>query len=198
VINLKKLGSTKIQKPAKYPDKTSVNLLAKEKDYSDPKFQIIIFVIFLIILAVFVKFMVIDLIIDANAAQSKYESMQSNIATLQENNKDYSKIRAEYSHYGNGYLNDEEKKECDRGDMLDIIDGEVLSKADIQSVEISGNVAKITIDSVRLKTVSGIVSSLEENDAVSYVTVSTAGSSDSSSSVTATLAITFKSAGGDK
>lgn len=198
MIDIKKLGSKKIGASEKFPDKTSVNLLVKDKGVSNTKVQILIFAIFIIILAVFVKFMVIDLIKESVDAQNSYESMQSSISTLKANNTDYPKVLAEYSHYGNGYLNSEEKSEHDRKAIMDTIDSDVLSKGDIQGIEISGNVAKITIDNVSLKTVSSIVSELEADSDVSYVTVSTAGTSENNSKVTATLAIHFKSAGGDE
>ncbi|MCB6543828.1 hypothetical protein LI170_17015, partial [Desulfovibrio desulfuricans] len=59
--------------------------------------------------------------------------------------------------------------------MMRVIQRNVISKSEIQSVEISGNVATLTIDNIRLKTVSDIVASLEDDDIVSFVTVSTAG-----------------------
>jgi hypothetical protein len=195
-LNIKNLANIKIGKKEKYPEKTSVNLLFKEKEYTDPKYQIIIFVIFLIILGVFVKFMVIDLITDATKAQNDYSNMQSNISQLQENNKDYAKIRKEYSKYGNGYLNDDEKSEVDRATIMSVINDNIST--DITSIDISGNVAKVTVDGVSLKTVSSIVSDIEDSSSVSYVNVSTAGSGTSGNAVTATLSVTFKSAGGDK
>lgn len=195
-MNIKNLANIKIGKKEKYPEKTSVNLLFKEKEYTDPKYQIIIFVIFLIILGVFVKFMVIDLITDAAKAQSDYSNMQTNISQLQEHNKDYAKIRKEYSKYGNGYLNDDEKSEVDRATIMSVINDNIST--DITSIDISGNVAKVTVDGVSLKTVSSIVSDIEDSSSVSYVNVSTAGSGTSGNAVTATLSVTFKSAGGDK
>ena len=195
-MDLKSLGSKQIGKKEKYPEKTSINLVVREKDHNDPKFQIAIFVVFLIILAVFVKFMVIDLISDSVKAQNNYETMQSQISTLQENNKDYAKIRKEYSKYGNGYLNDDEKIEADRDTVMSVINDNVSDKANVTAIDISGNVAKVTVDDVSLKTVSGIVSDLEDSSSVSYVNVSTAGSTDNT--VSATLSVNFKEAGGDQ
>ena len=108
-------------------------------------------------------------------------------------------MREEYSHYGNGYLNDEEKIEQNRMAMMRVIQRNVISKSEIQSVEISGNVATLTIDNIRLKTVSDIVASLEDDDIVSFVTVSTAGTNtDSNALVTATVIINFVPKGGEQ
>lgn len=193
---LSEIGSKPIGK-SKYPDKTSINLLMQDKSGGDPKFQIVIFVIFALILAVFVKFMVIDKLAEAYEAQRLYEQTQAQIDQLKAANEKYDEVREKYSHYGNGYLNDEEKAEQDRVDMMDVIKKNVISRSDIQSVEISGNVATLTIDNIRLNVVSEIVAAVEQNDIVSFVTVSTAGTNtDSNALVTATVIINFNTNGG--
>ena len=83
--------------------------------------------------------------------------------------------------------------------MMRVIQRNVISKSEIQSVEISGNVATLTIDNITLKTVSDIVASLEDDDIVSFVTVSTAGTNtDSNALVTATVIINFVPKGGEQ
>lgn len=183
----------------RYPDKTSINLLMQDKSVRDPKFQIILFVLFALILALFVKFMVIDKLAEAYEAEKAYTQMQTQIDQLSASNEKYDQVREEYSHYGNGYLNDEEKAEQDRMAMMRVIKSNVITKSEIQSVEISGNVATLTIDNIRLRTVSDIVASLEKDDLVSFVTVSTAGTNtDSNAMVTATVIINFIPNGGEQ
>ena len=182
----------------RYPDKTSINLLMQDKSVRDPKFQILLFVLFALILALFVKFMVIDKLAEAYEAERAYTQMQTQIEQLRASNEKYDQVREEYSHYGNGYLNDEERAEQDRLAMMRVIKSTVISKSGIQSVEISGNVATLTIDNIRLRTVSDIVASLEKDDLVSFVTVSTAGTNtDSNAMVTATVIINFVPNGGE-
>ena len=183
----------------RYPDKTSINLLMRDNSVRDPKFQIILFVIFAVVLALFVKFLFVDKLADAYYAENAYTQMQTQIDQLRASNEKYDQVREEYSHYGNGYLNDEEKIEQNRMAMMRAIQRNVISKSEIQSVEISGNVATLTIDNIRLKTVSDIVASLEDDDIVSFVTVSTAGTNtDSNALVTATVIINFVPKGGEQ
>ena len=193
---------SKLNKPigkVRYPDKTSINLLMRDNSVRDPKFQIILFVIFAVVLALFVKFLVVDKLAEAYDAEKAYTQMQTQIDQLRASNEKYDQVREEYSHYGNGYLNDEEKIEQNRMAMMRVIQRNVISKSEIQSVEISGNVATLTIDNIRLKTVSDIVSSLEDDDIVSFVTVSTAGTNtDSNALVTATVIINFVPKGGEQ
>lgn len=193
---------SKLNKPigkVRYPDKTSINLLMRDNSVRDPKFQIILFVIFAVVLALFVKFLVVDKLAEAYDAEKAYTQMQTQIDQLRASNEKYDQVREEYSHYGNGYLNDEEKIEQNRMAMMRVIQRNVISKSEIQSVEISGNVATLTIDNIRLKTVSDIVASLEDDDIVSFVTVSTAGTNtDSNALVTATVIINFVQKGGEQ
>lgn len=193
---------SKLNKPigkVRYPDKTSINLLMRDNSVRDPKFQIILFVIFAVVLALFVKFLVVDKLAEAYDAEKAYTQMQTQIDQLRASNEKYDQVREEYSHYGNGYLNDEEKIEQNRMAMMRAIQRNVISKSEIQSVEISGNVATLTIDNIRLKTVSDIVASLEDDDIVSFVTVSTAGTNtDSNALVTATVIINFVPKGGEQ
>ena len=193
---------SKLNKPigkVRYPDKTSINLLMRDNSVRDPKFQIILFVIFAVVLALFVKFLVVDKLAEAYDAEKAYTQMQTQIDQLRASNEKYDQVREEYSHYGNGYLNDEEKIEQNRMAMMRVIQRNVISKSEIQSVEISGNVATLTIDNIRLKTVSDIVASLEDDDIVSFVTVSTAGTNtDSNALVTSTLIINFVPKGGEQ
>lgn len=157
---------SKLNKPigkVRYPDKTSINLLMRDNSVRDPKFQIILFVIFAVVLALFVKFLVVDKLAEAYDAEKAYTQMQTQIDQLRASNEKYDQVREEYSHYGNGYLNDEEKIEQNRMAMMRVIQRNVISKSEIQSVEISGNVATLTIDNIRLKTVSDIVASLEDD-----------------------------------
>lgn len=155
--------------------------------------------IFAVVLALFVKFLVVDKLAEAYDAEKAYTQMQTQIDQLRASNEKYDQVREEYSHYGNGYLNDEEKIEQNRMAMMRVIQRNVISKSEIQSVEISGNVATLTIDNIRLKTVSDIVASLEDDDIVSFVTVSTAGTNtDSNALVTATVIINFVPKGGEQ
>lgn len=193
---------SRLNKPigkVRYPDKTSINLLMQEKSARDPKFQIALFVIFAVALALFVKFLVIDRLAEAYDAEKAYSQMQVQIGQLKAANEKYDRVREEYSHYGNGYLNDEERAEQDRTAMIRVIDDSVISRSEIQSLEISGNVATLTIDNIRLKAVSDIVASLEADDLVSFVTVSTAGTNtDTNALVTADVIINFVPKGGGR
>lgn len=193
-----KLGNKKIGK-TKYPEKTYINLATSDRDTGENKLPIVFFVLFLIVLMVFVKFMVIDKLSEAYQAQKEYQQMESLIGQLKEGNTEYEEVKAEYSHYGNGYLNEEERAEQDRLEIVNLISKKVLPKASVSSLQISGNVATLTIDNTRLSVVSDVVSVLEDSQIVDYVNVTTAGTQgEKSPAVTATMVINFKALGGEQ
>ena len=92
---------SKLNKPigkVRYPDKTSINLLMRDNSVRDPKFQIILFVIFAVVLALFVKFLVVDKLAEAYDAEKAYTQMQTQIDQLRASNEKYDQVREEYSH----------------------------------------------------------------------------------------------------
>lgn len=189
---MKKLTKTK------YPDKTSINLVMKEKDHGNPILQIGVFVVFLAFLAVFVRFAVISKLEEAAAAQSAYMGMQSEIQELEERASGYDEVKKEYSHYSNAYLNEEELLETDRLEVLDLIETCVLPMADIQTISITGANVTLTISDTQLPIVSSIVTALQDDERTGYVTVSTAGNDDKeekSQLVTANIVIELQTGG---
>ena len=176
---------------AKYPEKTSINLVMREDDQGNNKLALIGFAIFLVALAIFVKFAVLNPMTKASAAEAKYNGIQNEIDTLNSSLEEYNDVSEKYSHYSNGYMNAEELLVTDRADALSLIDSCVLSRADVQSVNITGNTMTIVLSETDLSTVSAVVSALQADARTSYVTVSTAGSNSGTNSqlVTADIII---------
>lgn len=206
-----KNGSKSGKNKGKYPSKTTINLLYKEKHTAQNIFSLVLFEIFLVALGFFTKYLVIDQIEKVNEAEAVYNSYQNQLDMLRENNADYTKVQDEYSHYGNGYLNEEESPLQDRQKMIDVINQKVQIDSGITSITIDGNTATVEIESVLLKEVSSVVANLESSDIVSYVGVQTAGTGEGGETVVAsssgegteqtpgivqaTLTIEFKAAG---
>lgn len=187
---------------AKYPEKTSINLAMRDENADNVKFSLGGFAIFMVVLALFTKFAVIDRLNEANAAEAAYMEVQSQIATLRETNEAYDQVKEEYSHYSNSFLNEEELAEADRIQVLDLLEKCVLPSADVQSLQVTGNAATLTINDTTLNTVSDIVKALESDSRTDYVTVSTAATSNQENAgnqfVTANIVINLKSTGGEE
>ncbi|MGN1023500.1 MAG: hypothetical protein ACI4OJ_08380 [Lachnospiraceae bacterium] len=197
-------------KSQKYPDKTSINLLYVEDHGKQNRTAIGLFAVYLVLLGLFTRFGVICQLQKINDMESEYNSLQNQVDTLEAQNVDYDAVRADYSHYGNGYLNDDEKAQQDRMKILDVIEDKLLPSDALQDITISQNTATLTINSEKLKNVSEIVADLESESIVSYVTVTqstgtsaaqaasedTAAASDGKN-VTSTMTIVFKDANAD-
>lgn len=171
-------------KTGKYPQKRSINLYIQEKHTKQNVIALILFGIYLVGLAFFAKYGVIDQIAKINEYENNYNNTEALLTAMQEQNSDYDEVLVEYSHYGNGYLTDDEKLLQDREDILDVLEKELIDNGALQNVSISGNTATLTFDSTKLSNVSELVKSLESYDIVSYASVST------SSSQTGTVAST--------
>ena len=157
-----------------YPTKTSINLVYKEKNTKKNMAALGLFALFLVALAIFTKFMVIDQIAAVDAAEKLYHTRQSQLSALQEANAVYDEVEYEYSHFGIGNLSEEELARHDRENMLNVIDEKVGISKGIRTIQISENTVTISFLTLELKDMSTIVSRLEESEYVSYVTVSKA------------------------
>lgn len=179
----------------KYPEKRSLNLCHLNENPHKTAKTWGLFAVYLVCLALFANFAVMKPLQKINQLEASYNQQQQTLSTMQNANADYEQVRAEYSHYGNGYLNDQEAVLEDRLDMIDVIESQLLNQGALAGVNITGNTAELTIDSEKLGNVSGIVAQLEQSDIVSYVTVSTStndGAVDTSGTVLSTMTIVFK------
>lgn len=200
---LKKSGK-KGKGRAGYPNKQYINVMDCMKPEENKTLEIVIFIVFLIALAVFTKFGVIDKIAQMSAAEAAYNDMQRQITELREQNADYDKVKKDYSHYGLGYLDDTEILLVDREDVLDLLDKYVLKSADIKTLNVTDNTVTLTVEKTRLNAISSIVKELEADPDVAFVTVNVAGTDrdvntgSGNKQVTATMYIELVPNGGEQ
>ena len=163
MTNLKELGKVQIGRSGKYPSKKTINLMYREHDTQDRVFTLVLFALFMIFLYFFSRYGVAAQLARADAAEANYSRMEQNLEKMKEANSQYASVRADYSHYGNGYLNDEELSRQDRVTMLNVIDERVHAAGGIQTIQIQDNIAVITV---------GVT------EYVSYVTAQTAATDE--------------------
>lgn len=183
----------------KYPDKDSLNFLAQESREDTTKTKVKTALLLVVLLALFGKFMVADPLIEIKAMEEEHSQTTAVIEQLRYENREYDRIKGEYSHYAKSNLNEEERVEQDRMEILAVIENHVLARAGIYSLNIQGNTATLTIDRVRLSTVSDIVAALKADGRVLFVAVSNAATGrDSRDLVTTSMTIHFKESGGEQ
>lgn len=178
MTNLKELGKVQIGRSGKYPSKKTINLMYHEHDTQDRVFTIVLFVLFMIFLYFFSRYGVAAQLARADAAEANYSRMEQNLEKMKEANSQYASVRADYSHYGNGYLNDEELSRQDRVTMLNVIDERVHAAGGIQTIQIQDNIAVITVGVTDAQRLPDIILSLEGSEYVSYVTAQTAATDE--------------------
>ena len=200
---LKQIGK-KGKGKAGYPNKQYINILDGMKSDENRTLEILFFIVFLIALAAFTKFGVIDKISEASAAEAAYNEVQRQITELEEQNADYDKVKKDYSHYGLGYLDDTEILLVDREDVLNLLDKYVLKNADIKTLAVTDNTVTLTVEKTRLNAISSIVKELEADSDVAFVTVNVAGTDrdvntgSGNKQVTATMYIELVPNGGEQ
>lgn len=171
----------------KYPEKTTINLLYRESHTAENIFSLVCFGIFLIFLYFFLRYFVFYQLHRADAAEQKYQQAEEALNEARDQNSIYDQVRQQYSHYGNGYVNDEEKAEQDRVTMLNIIDEKIHSVGGIQNIAITDNVATVTLEVASADRLPAIIETLQQSEYVSYVTAQTAGTVDKNQTAPATV-----------
>ena len=174
----KNLSSITIGGGPKYPSKTSINLMIVESHTKSHIATMLATLVIAVGLLVFAKYMILDKIDEVNRMGQYYYQQSGMLATLKRNNEKFNEVQAEFGRYGTNFLNESEIAEQDRMEILKVIEEELLDKDALQTISITENVAKVTINSSKLKNVSQVVFNLENRDNVEYVTVSTSTSEE--------------------
>ncbi len=178
-----------------YPVKTDVNLLYKDKKNVSPLQMLLAIPVFVIVLCTFSKFAVIDRLAAAADAMREAEDMEMAVLEEQRGNIDYDEVLREYQHYffsiadGEG---EEASTYVNSMDLLNLIEAELLYKAGIQSVNLTGNVLTVNLTEINLESASVIAKSLAENEMVSDVMVSSANRGQETTGTTVFLNIVLE------
>lgn len=180
---LKSVLNMQIGRKDKYPSKTTLNLLYKESRRRENTIAILLFLVYLVCLYFFTRYMVIGRLAMADAAEQRYNHAVQALADVKQSNRIYEKVRAEYSHYGNGYLNEEEKSLQDRMTILDVLDEKIGDKGMVRNITLNGNLASVTMELEDAALLPEIIGALEQSEAVLYVTASQESSRSSSEKI---------------
>lgn len=180
-----------------FPVKTTVNLLRRDRTESSLVKTVLAVLVFTVVLTGFSKFAVIDRLAAASRAMREAEELEQTVLELQQKNADYDDVLREYQHY---YFSAADREDENGGnqsyvncmDVLKLLDEELLNKAGIQTVNLSGNVLTVNLTKINLERASEIARSLSENEMVDEVMVSSANRQDESEGTTVYLNIILK------
>ena len=125
MADLKSIANMQIGGP-KYPKKRRINLYQKQVKKGKIAAELGVFVVFMGLVYGFSQFDVVRLLRKADQAEAVYAATEQQLSALQKSNEVYSEVQAEYAHYGNGYLNEEERQLPDRRKMLDSLKSQIF------------------------------------------------------------------------
>lgn len=177
-----------------YPTKKVMNFVYDEQAKTD-RHAIVIFVIFLLFLALFTKLFVIDPLNKVNQLESSYRQMADQVKQYQDSLGDYDTVKAAYDDKAGSFLTDEEKQDLNRTQILDMIQEDIAPYVGVTSIKISGAQVSVFTSDTTLDTVSGMIARLQADARNGYVTVTTTSGSDQSDNdlVQADIEITYGS-----
>lgn len=176
-LSLKKLKGSK---GSQYPSKTSINLVAVEQSAELTPRTVVLVLVVLLLAALFCKFAVVDVMGAASRAESRVSAAQSQLATLQASNADYSKVQDEYDRIGMSGLTGDERALVDRNRVIRLLEDTAAQLGYLQAVRVSGNTVELQFSDKSLNDVSLLMKRLEDEDIVSGVSVSMAKTDDKS------------------
>ncbi|MBR3203295.1 MAG: hypothetical protein IKF60_06890 [Solobacterium sp.] len=182
----------------RYPEKTYINLVQDENKGKDQR-SLIGFGIFLIFLAIFVKFAVFDQLDKVAQAERAYNQVLAQVNEVRAANSEYDAVKAKYDEVTDWYMTDEEKMEVDKNNVFGMLEEDIMPYVGIQSVQIAGNTIVVQTNVTNLHTVSTFLSVLQNDSRNGFVTVTTANASNedqSNNSVIASVIITYGGAEG--
>ena len=123
----------------KYPKKRRINLYQKQVKKGKIAAELGVFVVFMGLVYGFSQFGVVRLLRKADQAEAVYAATEQQLSALQKSNEVYSEVQAEYAHYGNGYLNEEERQLPDRRKMLDSLKSQIFPLTAVSTVSITSD-----------------------------------------------------------
>lgn len=175
-----------------YPTKKTMNFVV-DKEAASNRRSLIIFGVFLVCLALFTKFGVIDFLNKTSDLQSAYATSNEQLATLNKELENYTRVEEKYNSMVGSFLSDSEKFCLNRPQVLQLIDEDIIPNVAVSNINVQDEKVSVYTGLTDLNTISRVVDILQKDDRTTYVTVSsTVADSQDSGLVSATIEITCK------
>lgn len=174
-------------KKQKYPTKTTLNLVVRERAAgSGVKFTAGIIVI-VILAALFSKFAVIDILGRANDKQNELKDLKSQLAVYQKENADYYDLSEQYEKYFTS-ISEGGVTYISFSEVMDIISKNLMRNADVKSISLSENKMSVVLTNTTLTDATEMLEQLYAIETVQSVQLYTAeDAADGSVSLSMTI-----------
>lgn len=158
---------------SKYPSKKRINLYQREISKKTVVFQCLTVVFILVFLQVCVRFLVVGFIQQAEHREQLYRNMEHQLEKLRTANQIMEEVTAEFAHYGDSCLNEEEKKLPSRLRMLETLNVVIFPICtQIATVSITDDKMELNCILSNGTMLSELIKQVEADEAVRYVTAS--------------------------
>ncbi|MBR4455530.1 MAG: hypothetical protein IKS32_04830 [Solobacterium sp.] len=178
----------------RYPTKNYINLI-QEKNKGNNIRAIILFVLFMIVLAIFVRIAVIGQLDKIARAEAQYRTVERQVQAIRSANNEYDEVKSVYDDVTDWYMTEAEKAEVDKNNVFKMLEEDMYPFVGIQQVQIAGRTITVTTTVTNLNTVSRFLSILQNDPRNGFVTVTTASANNAGdenrNDVIATVIITY-------
>ena len=159
-----------------YPTKTTVNLVSSERTLPQQRKLLRWGILAAVCLLLFCKFAVIDRWGAVADLQAETEAVQTQLSQLQDENRDYDAVSAEYARYFSNPIPEDAAPTADCLKVLDLIQETLMPRAGIASVSFTETTVKVQLTGIDLNGASASLSQLHQNPLVGNVELYTANS----------------------
>ena len=171
----------KMKKGGSVANKQSMNLAVFEKKQVNPVRILVTVLVLVLVFVVVGKFGIVDRYEKVNQARSAMQDQQDLYNALLIANAEYNDVLLEFNKYSFGAMTDEERAVADRGEVLDLIEGYLVSAARIEKVSLTANELNVEMSGINLEKASSLMNNLMTDALVKNVTVSNANTKEDES-----------------
>ena len=171
----------KMKKGGSVANKQSMNLAVFEKKQVNPVRILVTVLVLVLVFVVVGKFGIVDRYEKVDQARSAMQDQQDLYNALLIANAEYSDVLLEFNKYSFGAMTDEERAVADRGEVLDLIEGYLVSAAQIENVSLTANDLNVEMSGINLEKASSLMNNLMTDELVKNVTVSNANTKEDES-----------------
>ncbi|MDO4501213.1 MAG: hypothetical protein Q4B60_08110 [Erysipelotrichaceae bacterium] len=166
--------NTKASPIKNLPYKRSINVVGEIKKKVNNKVLIPMVLIAVILTALAGKFLVLDRFMEMYSKQAQVADLQIAVTAAYDTLAKFGDLNETYAHYTYSGFNSEELYRTSRTQVLDLIDNKVRNKAELISLNLSGNQCAIQIRDITLGMAKDIANDLKEDDIVDFCIVTNA------------------------
>ena len=163
------------KKAVAVPTKQTINFIYQKKQIKPGRLAVLLVLAAIALLAIG-KFGFLDQEMQRSDARNAVIEKQAELALINAKLADYDALAEQYGRYSYGWMSEAETSLVNRTEILELLDKEVLSVAQVEDFAINENILTMNISGATLARASQIVKNLENSPLVKTASVYSASS----------------------